>query len=87
MIEVLSTVLPLIIYLLLAIVLIIIIIIGFRIIKMLDLINSVIEDLETKLASVNKLFDICSETYYKLTDITGLATRVITKFIERKEED
>ena len=87
MVEVLSTVLPIIIYLLLIVLLVVVIILGIKTITMIDLMNSVIEDIDRKLASVNRLFNMCSDACHKLTNVTDFVGGIVNKVIGRKEED
>ena len=86
MVQVLNTVLPIIIYTLLIVVLIILVVIALKILKMFDLINSVIEDIEEKLESVNRLLDTWADFSYGLNNITGFASNIVTRIISRKEE-
>jgi len=87
MVEILSTLLPIIIYILLIILLIVVIVLGIKTITMIDLMNSVIEDVEAKLASINRLFNICGDACRKLTSVTDFVQNVVNKIMRRKEED
>jgi len=87
MVEVLEVILPLIIYFLLVVLLIVIIILGIKALTTINLMNSLVEDVEKKLASVNRLFDFYNNICYKLNNFTELGTDIITKIFNRKDED
>ena len=95
MLETLSHVLPIFIYILLIGLIIIGIIIGIKIIITMNKVEKVIDNIEGKVNSLNGLFNIIEVTSGKLTYaydkvisfITSIVEKVFIKRKEREDED
>ena len=90
----LQSFLPICIYFLLIILIIIGIILGMRLIELIDRANNVLDNVETKVNSLNGLFNIIDFTTNKVEGFTARATDLGSKIVKRvlkknnnKEED
>ena len=74
MIEALGTVLPIVIYFLLIIFLIVVIVLGIKIIITVDMINSIIEDVQNKISALDNVFKMVSNAADK---IGGFGSKIV----------
>ena len=90
MTEFLQVYLPICIYILLIILLIIGIIIGVRLLNVMDKIESLVDNIQGKVNSLNSLFSIIDFTTNKINVISDriveLFTNLFNKIINRKKE-
>ena len=93
--DYLTHILPIIIYMLLIVFLIICIVIGLKLIKTMNKVDQIVDNVEGKVNSLNGLFNIIDKTSLKIAGIYEKSTDLITKFInkmlsfknKRKDED
>ncbi len=79
--EMLSEVLPIILYLVGVVLLVILIIIGVKIIRIIDSIDDIVKDVDYKVQSLNGVFKIIDTTTDRLAVINDKIVDVITNFI------
>lgn len=85
--EALNSALPIAVYILLIILIIIAIILGIKLILTLNKVDKVVDNVETKVNSLNDLFDIVEVTtgkfsaaYNKVCDVvSGIVDKILTK--------
>jgi len=89
MIDILGTILPLIIYLLLIILLVVVIILGIKVVIVMDRVNQITIDVENKIASFNKLFNIFNITSNAIDGIIDKYSRYFykTNNLNRREDE
>jgi len=93
MIEALTTVLPIVIYLLLIVFLIVVIVLGIKIIITVDMINNIIQDVQQKISALDSVFRTLGNAADKISGIgskiVDSAINMVNKFIggKRKDED
>ncbi|MDD4035717.1 MAG: hypothetical protein PHS45_00070 [Bacilli bacterium] len=93
--EILNSVLPIILYVLGSILIVIFIIIGVKIIRTMNKIDNIVEDVNEKVESLSKLFNIFDFAADRLSFLGDRITDKITAFIiglfkkkkEKKEEE
>lgn len=91
--ELLSELLPIIIYVLLVILLVVLIVIAFKVLKTMNKVERVVDDVETKVSSLNNFFKVLSFTTDKIAgfsdSIVNKITSLISNIFSRKkgEED
>ena len=91
--EFLSSILPIILYIVAIVLLVVLIIIGIRILEMLNRVDRVIEDVEDKVASFDKAVSTMNKAVTGIASISdtvvfGLTTAISKVFNKkRKEED
>lgn len=82
---------PIILYLLGCILLIVLIILGIRLIKTLDRVDTLIDDVNVKSSKLNGVFDIIDHTADALASISDMAIGFITngvrKMINKKKKE
>lgn len=86
-----TEILTIVLYSLGSILLIVLIILGIKMIMMMNKINNIAEDINTKLGSLNGLFSIIDFTTDKLANITDkfvdAVTSLIRRLFNRKKEE
>lgn len=88
-----NEVFPVILYLLGSILLIVLIILGIRLIKTLNRVDTLIDDVNYKSSKLNGLFDIVDYTADALASVSDMAVGFVTSSVKRvlnrkkKEED
>ena len=93
--DYLTHILPIIIYLLLIMFLIICIVIGLKLVKTMNRIDEVVDNVEGKVNSLNGLFSIIDKTSLKLNGLFEKSNELVTKIVDkvlsiknkRKDED
>jgi len=93
--DYLTHILPIIIYLLLIVFLIICIVIGLKLVKTMNRIDEVVDNVEGKVNSLNGLFSIIDKTSLKLNGLFEKSNELVTKIVDkvlsiknkRKDED
>ena len=93
--EFLNAFLPIIIYFLLIVLLTVLIIIGIKAILLMNRVNTVVDDVEKKVQSLNGLFNVLSNVssrinvvYDRITDTAlGLVDRFFSRKKKKGEED
>ena len=90
----LQSFLPICVYILLIILIIVGIILGVRLIDLIDRANNILDDVETKVESLNGIFNLIDFTTNKVEGFTSKAVDLSGKLIKRvlkkknnKEED
>ena len=94
MIEALNAILPIIIYFLLILLLIVVIVLGIKFIITIDRINSIIEDVQEKVESLNTIFKVATKTADKVSyfgskvvdSVIGMLNKVLG-VKNRKDDD
>lgn len=71
MIETLSSILPIIIYLLLIALLVVVIVLGIKIIISIDKINAIITDVHEKVQALNSVFKLATNVSDKLSSLSS----------------
>ena len=88
--DFLTVYLPICIYILLIILLIVGIILFVRLISTVDKINSILEDVEGKVSSLNGLFNIIDYTTDRIANLSdslmGVTSKLFAKFTNRKKK-
>jgi hypothetical protein len=79
--DILSDVLPIILYLAGIVLLVILIIIGIRVIKIMDNVDGIVKDVDYKVKSLNGLFHIVDVTADKLAVINDKLVEGVSNFI------
>lgn len=89
--ECINEVFPIILYLLGSIVLIVFIVLGIRLIKTLNRVDYLIDDINTKSGKLNGIFDIVdngADALASVSDIAvGFLTRTVRNLFERKGKE
>ena len=78
--EVLSEVLPIIIYILISILLVVLIIIGVKGLQLLKRVESLVDELETKVQSLSKLFDMVGA----ISNLSGKIADTVVDLLKNK---
>ncbi len=76
--EYLNEVLPIIIYLLLIVLIVVAIVIGFKFITTMGKVNDMVDDVNTKIKSLDKLFDLIDFTTNRVSLIGDTVVNFIT---------
>lgn len=88
--DVLSAVLPVLLYIFGIILLIVLIILGIRLIQILDKVERVVDNIDEKVNSFNAFFDILDKTGYGISmigdKVIGLLSGIISKIFNRKNK-
>ena len=79
--ELLSELLPIIIYVLLIVLLIFLIIIAYKLVVSLNKVEEIIDDVEKKVHSFDRAFELLNFTTDKITNITDSLITKVTNFI------
>lgn len=79
--EILSLILPIILYILGAVLLVILIILGLRMIKILDNVDSIVRDVDDKVKSLNGVFHFIDSATDKLAILSDRVVESVSKFI------
>lgn len=89
--ECINEVFPIILYLLGSIVLIVFIVLGIRLIKTLNRVDYLIDDINTKSGKLNGIFDIVDNTTDALASVSDIAvgflTRTVRNLFDRKGKE
>lgn len=89
--EILSELLPVIIYALLAILIVVVIVFMLRLITILDNANILVKNIEKKVNKFNGAFEAvdkaCDALSFASDKFSTFVTKSIKKLVERKEED
>lgn len=83
MIEALSAILPLVIYFLLIILIILGIVLFVKLIMAMNKVNSVIEDVDNKIKSLNPIFNLIEMASLKVTSVYSKVIDIISGTIEK----
>ena len=81
--DYLTHILPIIIYMLLIIFLVICIVIGLKIIKTMNKVDGIVDNVEGKVNSLNGLFNIIDKTSLKLNGIFEKSSDLVTKIVDK----
>lgn len=81
MMEALSIILPILLYILGAALLIILIIIGLRVIKILDNVDDIVRDVDGKVKSLNGVFHMVDVATDKLAILSDRVVEAVSNFI------
>ena len=92
--EMLNVILPVLLYVVGIILLVVLTILGVRLIQVLNKVDRVIDNVETKINSFNNAFDVVSkatDTFAVLGDsvintITGIISRIFNKKLNKEED-
>lgn len=80
MVDILNETLPVVIYLLLIVLLVVAIVVGIKLILTMSKVDDVIDDIQSKVKSLDKLFNIIDFT----TDRVSMFSDVVINFVSKK---